>query len=129
MLSKSSLQHLDMVHPDLRRVVYRCEELHEIDFIVTEGVRTIEAQKKLYDAGASQTMRSRHIPGASGWACAVDLAVQVGGVVRWDWPLYRILSTHMKEAARIEGVPLEWGGDWKDFKDGPHFQLPWNLYP
>jgi len=26
-------------------------------------------------------------------------------------------------------VPIEWGGDWKTFKDGPHFQLPHAKYP
>ena len=35
----------------------------------------------------------------------------------------------MKAAAKKEGVLLEWGGDWKTFKDGPHFQLPWVQYP
>ncbi|WP_049613866.1 M15 family metallopeptidase, partial [Yersinia pekkanenii] len=27
------------------------------------------------------------------------------------------------------GVPIEWGGDWKTLKDGPHFQLPHKEYP
>ena len=30
----------------------------------------------------------------------------------------------MKACAADLGVPLEWGGDWKTLKDGPHFQLP-----
>ena len=29
----------------------------------------------------------------------------------------------------VVGVPIEWGGDWRTFKDGPHFQLPWGKYP
>ena len=24
---------------------------------------------------------------------------------------------------------IEWGGDWSKFKDGPHWQLPWEDYP
>jgi peptidoglycan L-alanyl-D-glutamate endopeptidase CwlK len=44
--------------------------------------------------------------------------------------LYDGLAKSMKEAARIESVPIEWGGDWKGgFRDGPHFQLPWSKYP
>ena len=35
----------------------------------------------------------------------------------------------VKTAAEEEGVPIEWGGDWRTFKDGPHFQLPWADYP
>ncbi|MBO0346023.1 peptidoglycan-binding protein [Roseibium sp. CAU 1637] len=35
----------------------------------------------------------------------------------------------MKQAADELGVPVEWGGDWRSFFDGPHFQLPWPAYP
>lgn len=75
-------------------------------------------------AGASRTMRSRHLTGH-----AVDLAVMVGSEVRWDWALYDALSTAVKKAANELGVPLEWGGDWLSFRDGPHFQLPFREYP
>jgi peptidoglycan L-alanyl-D-glutamate endopeptidase CwlK len=30
----------------------------------------------------------------------------------------------MKQAAYELNIKIEWGGDWKSFKDGPHFQLP-----
>lgn len=123
-LSESSLKKIDGVHPDLQRVVYRAAEITAVDFIITEGLRTVERQKKLVASGASKTMNSRHITGH-----AVDLAALVDGEVRWDWPLYHKLAEAMKEAARIEGVPIEWGGDWKTFKDGPHFQLPASKYP
>jgi peptidoglycan L-alanyl-D-glutamate endopeptidase CwlK len=59
----------------------------------------------------------------------VDIAPFVGGTIRWDWPLYDRLAVGVKQAAFEEGVPLEWGGDWKSFKDGPHWQLPWAQYP
>ncbi|WP_295608673.1 M15 family metallopeptidase [uncultured Lamprocystis sp.] len=35
----------------------------------------------------------------------------------------------MKQAAKDLSLPLVWGGDWKSFKDGPHFELPANHYP
>jgi peptidoglycan L-alanyl-D-glutamate endopeptidase CwlK len=123
-LSARSRQRLTGVHQDLVRVVLRAAELTEVDFVVTEGVRTQARQKKLVAAGASKTLRSRHLTGH-----AVDLAAVVGGQVRWDWPLYHKLAGAMKRAAAELGVPLEWGGDWRTFKDGPHFQLPWGAYP
>jgi peptidoglycan L-alanyl-D-glutamate endopeptidase CwlK len=49
--------------------------------------------------------------------------------IRWDWPLYYRLADEMKAAAKQMRITIEWGGDWKTFKDGPHFQLPWSLYP
>jgi peptidoglycan L-alanyl-D-glutamate endopeptidase CwlK len=122
-LSPRSVQRLAGVHPDLVRVVSRAMELTAVDFIVTEGLRTAARQKALVAAGASQTMKSRHLTGH-----AIDLAASVKGQVRWDWPLYSKLADAMKAAAKELSVPLEWGGDWK-MKDGPHFQLPWATYP
>lgn len=128
-LSQRSLDKLKGVHPDLVKVVHRAIQLTSVDFTVTCGVRTIAEQKVLVAAGASKTMNSRHIPGKDGLSKAVDLAAMIGSNIRWDWPLYAKLAEAMKAAAKELNVPIEWGGDWKTFKDGPHFQLPAKLYP
>lgn len=131
-LNTSSIAKLRGVHPDLVRVVHRCAaDWKDADtgFIVTCGVRTLAEQKILKAKGASKTLRSRHIPAANGYAHAVDLAYLIKGQVRWDWPLYERLAVRMKAAAKAEKVPIEWGGDWVSFKDGPHYQLPWKQYP
>jgi peptidoglycan L-alanyl-D-glutamate endopeptidase CwlK len=99
--------------------------LGKVRFIVTEGLRTMERQAQLAREGRSQTMRSRHLTGH-----AVDLAVlDEASQARWDAPAYRTLAAEMKAAAAVEGVPVDWGGDWRSFFDGPHFQLPWDRYP
>lgn len=123
-LSKRSRDRLSGVHPDLVRVIEKAIEISDMDFTVLEGVRSIARQQQLVASGASQTMQSRHITGH-----AVDLAPYVGGQVRWDWPLYYKLSDTVKKAAAELSVPIEWGGDWTSFKDGPHFQLPRKEYP
>ena len=123
-LSERSHQRLQGVHPDLQRIVLLAAALTDTDFIVTEGLRTVERQRQLVAKGASQTMNSRHITGH-----AVDLAATVDGEVRWDWPLYHRLATAMKEAARQLGIRMGWGGDWRSFKDGPHFELDRHVYP
>ena len=131
-INTASTARLRGVHPDLVRVVQRCAadwKDPETGFIVTCGTRTLEEQKVLKAKGASKTLRSRHIPTANGYGHAVDLAATVQGQVRWDWPLYDKIAKAMKTAAKSEKVPLEWGGDWVSFKDGPHFQLPWSSYP
>lgn len=117
------------VHPDLVRVVRRAASMTDLPFMVLEGVRTVERQRLLVKQGASKTMNSRHIPGRDGLGKAVDIAPLLNGKVSWDWPLYYRLADVIKEAAKIEKVPLEWGGDWRSFKDGPHWQLPHRLYP
>ena len=125
-LSARSRRNLAGVHPDLVRVVERAAELVLGDpgFIVTEGVRTLARQKQLVSAGASKTMKSRHLTGH-----AVDLAATVGGRIRWDWPLYAALAHVMNAAATIENVPIVWGGAWESFRDGPHFELDRSVYP
>ena len=126
-LNTASIAKLKGVHPDMVRVVLRCAEDWkdaETGFIVTCGLRTLEEQKVLVAKGASKTLRSRHLTGH-----AVDLAATIDGKVRWDWPLYDRLAKAMKAAAKAEKVAVEWGGDWKTFKDGPHYQLPWASHP
>ncbi|WP_339913639.1 peptidoglycan-binding protein [uncultured Brevundimonas sp.] len=123
-LDARSEKNLKGVHPDLVRVVRGAATISPIAFVVTEGLRTIERQRSLVASGASRTMKSRHLTGH-----AVDLAARVNGEIRWDWPLYQTLSKAMKQAAQEANVALEWGGDWRSFKDGPHFQLPWAKYP
>lgn len=112
------------VHPDLVKVIRRAIQISKIDFKVLEGVRSVARQRELVKKGASQTMKSRHIHGF-----AVDIAPFVEGQIRWDWPLYYELAATVKQAAKDVGVPVEWGGNWKSFKDGPHWQLPARKYP
>lgn len=122
MMDDRSERNLKGVHPDLVRVVRRAAK--KASFIVTEGLRTQARQRQLVEAGASRTMNSRHLTGH-----AVDVAALVGGKVRWDWPLYAAIAREMKQAAADLGVPLVWGGDWRTFKDGPHFELDRSKYP
>ena len=117
LLGKRSRERLKGVHPDLVLVVGRAIQLTDVDFTVLEGVRTKARQKVLFDRGASKTLNSKHLTGD-----AVDLGAYIDGEVRWDWPLYRKIAKAMKQAAAELKIPIEWGGDWKTFKDGPHFQ-------
>ena len=123
-LGLRSINNLRGVHPDLVRVVKRAISISKVDFTVVEGLRSVARQKELFAKGATKTMRSRHIHGF-----AVDLAPYVAGSIRWDWPLFSPIEDAMKEAAKIEGVEIEWGGDWASFPDGPHWQLPHKKYP
>ncbi len=123
-LGRRSLSRLEGVHPDLVRVVHLAIAETKIDFTVLEGIRTLERQKRLVAAGASKTMNSRHLTGH-----AVDLGAYVDGRVAWDWPLYHQIYTAMRDAANYAKVSIEWGGLWRTFKDGPHYQLSWKEYP
>lgn len=123
-LSTRSRERMKGVHPALVGVVERAIALTPVDFMVTEGLRTLARQAELVRAGASRTLNSRHLSGH-----AVDLAALVDGAVRWDWPLYPRIAGAMKAAAAERGVALVWGGDWKSLRDGPHFELDRRVFP
>jgi peptidoglycan L-alanyl-D-glutamate endopeptidase CwlK len=128
-LSEKHLLKLSGAHPDLQKVIKRAAEITTIDFTVLEVLRTLARQKELVAKGASKTMKSRHLPSADGKSRAIDIAPMDGGQVSWAWPLYFKLAKIIKQAAADVGVSIEWGGDWRSFKDGPHWQLPWAKYP
>ncbi|WP_417219519.1 M15 family metallopeptidase [Achromobacter spanius] len=124
-LSQRSLTRLTGVHPDLVEVVKLAIQRTPVDFLVVEGVRTVAQQREYVTKGASQTMNSYHLPQADGLGHAVDLAPLVDGAIPWnDWAKFKNLADVVKACAAELGVPVEWGGDWKTFKDGPHFQIP-----
>lgn len=102
-------------------VVKRAIELSEQDFSVLEGVRNINRQRELVKSGKSTTMNSRHLTGH-----AVDL---VPYPVSWEWEEFYPIADAMKAAAEELEVDIDWGGDWKSFPDGPHFELNWKAYP
>lgn len=116
--SPRSEQRLVGVHTALVQVVRRALEVSTVDFAVIEGLRTIERQRELLAAGASRTLRSRHITGH-----AVDIAPVIGGEIRWDWPAFKPLIEAMRRAAAELSVDVVHGADWKTFKDGPHHEL------
>lgn len=146
-LSARSLAKLDGVHPNLVRVVKRAIELTKIDFAVTEGLRTPERQREMYEKGASQIKEGgTHVAGR-----AVDLAAFVGDRISWELRLYDDIADAMKAAALEVNVGLRWGAAWnvpdirhwngtmesammyyvdtrrkmgqRPFIDGPHFEL------
>lgn len=106
------------VNEKLVSIVKKAQEITTQPFIVTEGLRSLERQKSLFDKGLSKTMKSKHLVGR-----AVDLAPLVDGRVSWDWPAFYPMAKAMKDAATALGITIIWGGDWKTFKDGPHFEL------
>jgi peptidoglycan L-alanyl-D-glutamate endopeptidase CwlK len=122
-LSQRSKDRLKGVHPDLVKVIEEAIKESPLDFSISEGLRTKERQKVLFDEGKSQTMNSRHITGH-----AIDFAVLKDGEVTWDFKYYQLVADHIKAVAKALDVPIVWGGDWKSFRDGPHIELHRSKY-
>lgn len=145
-LSQRSIERLDGVKDGLVDVVTRAIEISTVDFGVTEGLRTVETQRKYVETGKSQAMDSKHLTGD-----AVDLVAYINGQVSWELNLYDNIADAMKQAAIEKNVAVRWGAAWnipdirlwrgtmeeamnhyiderrkqnkRPFIDGPHFEL------
>jgi hypothetical protein len=112
------------VHPDLVKVIELALKTSSVPFLVTEGLRTIARQRELVAAGASTTMNSRHITGH-----AVDIVPIVGGSICWKTPAFKQPLDAIRQAAKKLKVNVEFGADWRSFKDYPHVQLSRKSHP
>lgn len=125
--SKRSLNNLKNVD---KRLIHICNELiNHIDFTVIEGHRSLERQLELYEQGYSQidgiTKKGKHnyLP-----SLAIDIIPYKKGHNPFDGSkeseeMFNTLAKEFKKVANELGYKITWGGDWKSFKDLPHFQL------
>lgn len=132
--SQRSKNNLTGVHPDMVRLMNEAIKNCPVDFTITEGVRTKQQQRELYDQGRTKPgnivtnadgvrNKSNHQAKSDGYGHAVDLypyydrSVQVN-----DAESLKIIAAHIKTVANQLGISIKWGGDWT-FKDYPHFEL------
>ena len=106
-LSQKSLDKLVGVDKRLAIIVKKAITVSRFDFGVSCGLRTLEEQTLLLKAGASKTLKSKHITGK-----AVDLFAVIDGYARWEEQLYDSVAYAMVCAAQALGTSLRWGGAW-----------------
>ncbi len=115
--TETSKKRLGTVIPELREIIIEAIEKAEalgMTVQITEGLRTIETQKKYVAEGKSKTMKSYHLTGR-----AVDVYVNKG----WKFEHYKQFADIVKAVALKKQKIIAWGGDWPKFRDGPHFQI------
>lgn len=132
--SQRSKNNLLFIHPDLVKVMNEAIKNSPIDFIITDGIRSTEEQRKLYNQGRTTpgkivtnadgvNNKSNHQVKSDGYGHAVDLYPFYNGSAQLnDVKSLKVIADHIKSVAKQLGVAIQWGGDWK-FKDYPHFEL------
>lgn len=120
LLSARSRKSLEGVNKKLVAIVETAIELTDVDFAVTEGVRSAERQAELVAEGKSWVTRSKHQD------CeAIDVAAfpnDYPGDVSWEAKHYAEINKAFQEAAKINNCRITWGGHWKQ-RDYCHFQF------
>jgi peptidoglycan L-alanyl-D-glutamate endopeptidase CwlK len=120
LLTPRDRERMAGVHAALVRVVERARRAEA--FFVIEGLRSPDRQKQLLAQGRSRTLQSRHLTGH-----AVDL-----GPMPLDWAnrgAFRAVAAAMQRAADEMDVRIRWGGSFRGFFDGPHFELDARDFP
>lgn len=81
---------------------------------ITEGYRSLERQKELYNKRPKVT-NAKAGQSYHNWGVAFDIVFEKTGydAPESDWQLVGRIGKR---------IGLEWGGDWKTFTDRPHFQ-------
>ena len=142
--SERSEKNLQGVHPLLVRVARRALELSTCDFTVTEGLRTLETQQKYFSWGRTVVNPntgkmtiitkmdgikhvSKHQKQKSGYSEAIDLYPFFNGSVQLTHPdvprMQAAITRAFEQAAAEIGVKIEFGFNWKNFPDAPHYQI------
>lgn len=107
-LSQRSLSKLEGVHPNLVTVTKRAIEVAEVDFAITEGIRSPERQYEMYVRKLSQiAVGGTHVSGH-----AVDTMAYEDGQGSWNIKLYDNVADAFKQAAIDCGIGIRWGGAW-----------------
>lgn len=122
-LSKKSLSKLEGVDPRLVKVIKRAIELTEVDFTITEGLRSKATQALYVKQGKSQIMNSKHLEGL-----AVDLAAWVNGTVNWNFDYYFKIADAVREASIELGIKVKWGGAWRYLNDYDSSKKAYDAY-
>ena len=143
-LGKGSLKKLESVHHDLVKIIKLAITRTPVDFGISEGHRSLERQKELYDQGKSKidgiNKKGKHNYNPS---LAIDLYAYHPDIatrkkIAYDVPTLCIIAgviiscaDELKAKGDIKHS-LRWGGNWdndgvilydQSFDDLPHFEL------
>ena len=125
MINSRSLDELNPIVAQKARQLINKAQQQGIDLLVTSTYRDFESQNALYAQGRTQAGKivtnARAGQSWHNWRCAFDIVP-----LRYDKPVWSTsgddLLLWQKIGAIGKSCGLEWAGDWKRFKEYPHFQ-------
>lgn len=126
-----SKQRIDILHPSVRdevvKIVAECDKelTGRAKVRIAQGLRTFAEQDALYKQRPKVT-NAKGGQSIHNYGLAVDIVLIIDGkTASWDtakdWDNDKI-SDWMEVVKIFKAHGWNWGGDWKSFKDLPHFE-------
>lgn len=128
-VSERCIHSLNLKAQEAARSCLKAIQAAGITARILSGTRTYAEQDALYKKGrfgnpGAVVTNARGGQSNHNFGIAWDIGVFRNGQYLGDSPLY----AEAAKSAMNAGIPnLEWGGNWKKFKDLPHFQLSTGL--
>lgn len=138
-LSKSQ-SRINKLHPVVARattqLILNCYK-KGIYIVIVQGLRTIEEQNALYAQGRNGDKRPIVTNAKGGhsnhnFGVAIDFALLRSDGVSISWDTNADYNSDKKAdwfqvVEEAKKLGFMWGGDWKSFKDMPHFEMTFGL--
>lgn len=125
--SRKSLERLKTCDKKIRNLMIFALENSKFDITIACGFRSDIDQQLAFQQGKSKAKwgESKHNTFPSK---AIDIYPysqrrMCNGDKEGDIEKIKELSEHIKECAKKLDINIKWGGDWKNFKDYPHWEL------
>lgn len=135
-MDKVTLQKIEKLHPfvreEVKQIIKDCNEAltGRAKVRITQGLRSFEEQEKLYAIGritsGKKVTNAKAGQSIHNYGLAVDICMMIDGkTASWDtakdWDNDKVADWY--ECVKIFAkYGWEWGGNWKTFKDLPHFE-------
>jgi peptidoglycan L-alanyl-D-glutamate endopeptidase CwlK len=126
---KVTQQRISQLHPKAQepatRFISEVKKQKGVTLRVVQGLRTFAEQDALYAQGRTKpgdiVTNARGGESFHNFGLAIDVAgLNSDGSINWNID-YKSIS----EIGKANG--FQWGGDFKSFKDRPHFEMPFGL--
>lgn len=135
-MDKVTLQRIEKLHPvvreEVKQIIKDCDEAltGRAKVRITQGLRSFEEQEKLYAIGritsGKKLTNAKAGQSIHNYGLAVDICLMIDGkAASWDtvkdWDNDQVADWY--ECVKIFAkYGWNWGGNWKTFKDLPHFE-------
>lgn len=126
------MSKIETLHPTIREIVRNAVNhvntnilTGDVKMLVTQGLRTFSEQDKLYSKKPKVT-NAKGGQSIHNYGLAFDFCLHKGITLVWDVAKDFDADKHsdwLEVVEHFKSIGFKWGGDFRSFKDAPHFEM------